>query len=93
MKLLRYGPVGQEKPGMLDRDGKIRDLSGVVSDINGESLSPASLQKLRGVMATISLPLSSKRVTSATNPAYRLLVSMPADRSNSRVGESLRIFR
>ena len=49
MKLLRYGPAGQEKPGMLDRDGKIRDLSGVVSDINGAALAPASLEKLRGI--------------------------------------------
>ncbi|MCF2947509.1 fumarylacetoacetate hydrolase family protein [Paraglaciecola aquimarina] len=39
MKLLRYGPLGQEKPGIVDDNGDIRDLSGVVSDINGESLS------------------------------------------------------
>jgi len=47
MKLLRYGPPGQEKPGILDRDGRIRDLSGVVSDIGPETLAPASLDKLR----------------------------------------------
>jgi 2-keto-4-pentenoate hydratase/2-oxohepta-3-ene-1,7-dioic acid hydratase in catechol pathway len=47
MKLLRYGPAGQEKPGLLDRDGKIRDLSGAVRDIDGETLSPASLDRLR----------------------------------------------
>ena len=47
MKLLRYGPPGQEKPGMLDRDGKIRDLSGMVRDIDGETLAPASLDRLR----------------------------------------------
>jgi 2-keto-4-pentenoate hydratase/2-oxohepta-3-ene-1,7-dioic acid hydratase in catechol pathway len=47
MKLLRYGPPGQEKPGLLDRDGKIRDLSGVVGDIAGEALAPASLDRLR----------------------------------------------
>jgi 2,4-diketo-3-deoxy-L-fuconate hydrolase len=47
MKLLRYGPAGHEKPGILDRDGKIRDLSGVVADIDGEALSPASLDRLR----------------------------------------------
>jgi 2-keto-4-pentenoate hydratase/2-oxohepta-3-ene-1,7-dioic acid hydratase in catechol pathway len=58
MKLLRYGPVGQEKPGMLDRDGKIRDLSGVVGDIDGAALAPASLDKLRGVDPA-SLPLVS----------------------------------
>jgi 2-keto-4-pentenoate hydratase/2-oxohepta-3-ene-1,7-dioic acid hydratase in catechol pathway len=47
MKLLRYGPAGQEKPGMLDKNGQIRDLSGVVRDIDGEALSPASLDRLR----------------------------------------------
>src|SRR6266853_211390 len=47
MKLLRYGPTGQEKPGLLDRDGKIRDLSGVVRDIDGAALAPASLDRLR----------------------------------------------
>jgi len=47
MKLLRYGPVGQEKPGLLDRDGNIRDLSGAVRDIAGEALAPAALDRLR----------------------------------------------
>jgi len=46
MKLLRYGPPGKEKPGLLDASGAIRDLSGVVADINGDALSPASLRKL-----------------------------------------------
>lgn len=47
MKLLRYGPPGHEKPGILDRDGRIRDLSGAVSDIGPETLAPAALEKLR----------------------------------------------
>lgn len=47
MKLLRCGPPGQEKPGVLDRDGRIRDLSGAVSDIGPETLAPAQLDKLR----------------------------------------------
>src|SRR6266850_3709771 len=47
MKLLRYGPPGQEKPGLFDRDGKIRDLSGAVRDIDGETLAPAALDRLR----------------------------------------------
>jgi ureidoglycolate lyase len=47
MKLLRYGPPGQEKPGLLDRDGRIRDLSAAVRDIDGETLAPASLDRLR----------------------------------------------
>ncbi|MGV2287791.1 ureidoglycolate lyase [Trinickia sp. YCB016] len=58
MKLLRYGPKGQEKPGLLDADGKIRDLSGVVRDIAGEVLTDAGLAKLRGVDPK-SLPLVS----------------------------------
>jgi 2-keto-4-pentenoate hydratase/2-oxohepta-3-ene-1,7-dioic acid hydratase in catechol pathway len=49
MKLLRYGPTGQEKPGILDRSGQIRDLSGVVRDIDGAALAPASLMRLRGI--------------------------------------------
>jgi ureidoglycolate lyase len=46
MKLLRYGPAGAEKPAMLDNDGAIRCLSGVVRDIDGFALSPASLKML-----------------------------------------------
>ena len=49
MKLLRYGPAGAEKPGMLDGDGAIRDLSGVVGDIAGDVLTPDGLDKLRAV--------------------------------------------
>jgi 2-keto-4-pentenoate hydratase/2-oxohepta-3-ene-1,7-dioic acid hydratase in catechol pathway len=56
MKLLRYGPAGQEKPGLVDRDGKIRDLSGMVGDIDGAALAPAALARLRGVDPA-SLPL------------------------------------
>ncbi|WP_376706151.1 fumarylacetoacetate hydrolase family protein (plasmid) [Mesorhizobium sp. ISC25] len=46
MKLLRYGEVGSERPGLLDADGTIRDLSGHVSDIAGKALDPASLEAL-----------------------------------------------
>jgi ureidoglycolate lyase len=46
MKLLRHGPPGQEKPGLLDASGTIRDLSGVIPDLAGEALSPAGLAKL-----------------------------------------------
>jgi 2-keto-4-pentenoate hydratase/2-oxohepta-3-ene-1,7-dioic acid hydratase in catechol pathway len=49
MKLLRYGPVGQEKPGLLDSDGEIRDLSGIIDDVTGEQLQPESLSKLADV--------------------------------------------
>jgi len=47
MKLLRYGPSGQEKPGLLDREGNIRDIAGAVRDIAGEALAPAALDRLR----------------------------------------------
>ncbi len=46
MKLLRYGPKGQERPGILDQQGRIRDLSGQVPDIAGDILLPESLQRL-----------------------------------------------
>ena len=49
MKLLRYGPAGAEKPGLLDGDGTIRDLSGHVADIDGDTLSPAGLERLAAI--------------------------------------------
>ena len=56
MKLLRYGDPGAERPGILDPFGKIRDLSGVISDIGGSNLSPQSLAELRQLRLE-SLPL------------------------------------
>jgi 2-keto-4-pentenoate hydratase/2-oxohepta-3-ene-1,7-dioic acid hydratase in catechol pathway len=58
MKLLRYGPKGQEKPGLLDSAGKIRDLSATIADVNPEALAPAALDKLRK-LDPASLPLVS----------------------------------
>jgi 2,4-didehydro-3-deoxy-L-rhamnonate hydrolase len=58
MKFLRYGPSGQEKPGVLDNDGKVRDLSGIVADIAGAVLSPESIAKLKSLDIT-SLPVVS----------------------------------
>jgi len=49
MKLLRYGPAGQEKPGLLDADGTLRDLSAHVADIDGAALSAESLATLRAL--------------------------------------------
>ncbi|HTN41840.1 MAG TPA: fumarylacetoacetate hydrolase family protein [Asticcacaulis sp.] len=57
MKLLRFGPTGAEKPGLLDSDGQIRDLSGMVDDIAGDVLSEASLAKLAAIDPA-SLPLA-----------------------------------
>ncbi len=49
MKLVRYGKTGQEKPGLIDDDGNLRDLSRKVGDISGEFLSDKSLKMLRGL--------------------------------------------
>jgi 2-keto-4-pentenoate hydratase/2-oxohepta-3-ene-1,7-dioic acid hydratase in catechol pathway len=49
MKLLRYGPSGREKPGILDREGRIRDLSGTVTQIDFNTLAPRELAKLRRI--------------------------------------------
>ena len=46
MKLVRYGADGREKPGLVDEDGRIRDLSGIVADIDGEALSPKMLARI-----------------------------------------------
>jgi 2,4-diketo-3-deoxy-L-fuconate hydrolase len=49
MKLLRYGMSGNEKPGMLDDEGVLRDLSGIVDDIAGETLLPENIERLRNL--------------------------------------------
>ena len=56
MKLLRYGPPGREKPGMLDSQGNIRDLSGKVVQIDFNTLAPKELAKLRKIKPE-TLPL------------------------------------
>src|ERR1700755_2127107 len=55
MKLVRYGAFGQEKPGLIDKSGQLRDLSAHVKDLNGEAYAPASLAKLAG-LDTSNLP-------------------------------------
>ena len=56
MKLVRFGPAGKEKPGLIDADGKLRDLSKKVKDIDGATLAPASLKAL-AKLDTKKLPL------------------------------------
>ena len=56
MKLLRHGPRGQERPGVLDAEGRVRDLSGVVPDIAGDVLTAAGLARLREIdLATLPI--------------------------------------
>jgi len=55
MKLVRYGDTGHEKPGLIDKDGKLRDLSGQVKDLADDAFSPASLAKL-SALDPASLP-------------------------------------
>ncbi len=57
MKLVRYGKPGAEKPGLLDADGKVRDLSAIVPDIAGEVLGRESLKRLQA-LDPASLPLA-----------------------------------
>ena len=61
MKLLRFGPKGQEKPGLVDADGIVRDLSAVVDDIAGDVLSDAGLARLRA-LDTSTLPRAPEGV-------------------------------
>lgn len=56
MKLLRYGKNGYEKPGLLDHSDQIRDLSGVISNLDAQTIAPAGLKKLRAINPE-SLPL------------------------------------
>ena len=51
MKLLRFGEIGREKPGLLDKDGQVRDLSAHVKDITGDILSPDGLKRLAAINA------------------------------------------
>ncbi len=62
MKLMRVGPLGQEKPALQDKDGKIRDLTGHVTDIGGSAISPEGLAKL-AALDPASLPeISAERI-------------------------------
>lgn len=56
MKLLRYGNPGQERPGILDAEGKVRDLSALINDLDGRALTPESLARI-AALDTKGLPL------------------------------------
>ncbi len=59
MKLVRYGPAGREKPGIIGPDGKIRDISRVVKDINADALAPSSLAKIKKLNLARMKPVAS----------------------------------
>ena len=61
MKLLRFGDMGKEKPGILDSNGKIRDLSGHIPDINGETISKEGLHKISSI-DHMSLPIAPEGI-------------------------------
>ena len=71
MKLVRYGPAGKEKPGLIDADGKLRDLSKKVKDIDGSSLAPSELAQLKKLDPK-KLPLVKGR------PRLGACVAMPS---------------
>lgn len=60
MKLVRYGAAGKEKPGIIGPDGKIRDISKVVKDINADALSPSSLAKIKKLNLARMKPVPGK---------------------------------
>jgi 2,4-didehydro-3-deoxy-L-rhamnonate hydrolase len=60
MKLVRYGQIGEEKPGLIDTDGKIRDLSAVIPDLGGQYVTPAALGEIAR-LDPASLPLVDGR--------------------------------
>ena len=74
MKLLRYGKLGKEKPGVLDSEGRIRDLSAHVSDITGETISPKSLAKLRKIkIDTLPLVRGKPRIGACVNGSQKFV--------------------
>src|ERR1700723_2078032 len=74
MKLLRYGPAGHEKPGIVDRDGHVRDLSGTIKDITGETLSPSALDRLRRLdLTTLPLVSGSSRIGACVGGVSKVL--------------------
>jgi hypothetical protein len=75
MKLLRHGLPGQEKPGLLDSQGRIRDLSAQVDDIGGATLLPDALQRI-AALDPASLPLVE--ATRASARAWRERASSSA---------------
>jgi len=74
MKLVRFGPMGSEKPGIVAADGTIRDLSSIVDDLSGDVLSPAGLDRLRAVdPASLPAAPAGARLGSCVPMPYNFL--------------------
>ena len=74
MKLLRYGPKGAEKPGLLDAEGRIRDLSGVVADITPNELHGSGFEALKAIdPATLPLVEGEQRYGVPVNGARKFI--------------------
>src|SRR6201995_2064767 len=74
MKLVRYGEVGKEKPGLVDKSGQIRDLSAHVSDLAGDAFSPASLSKIAALdPATLPAVSGKPRIGAAVGGSPKFI--------------------
>ena len=74
MKLLRFGNSGEEKPGIIDEKGKIRDLSDVIDDINGNTISPESLDKLKSLdVSSLAEVTGNPRIGPCVNEVGKFL--------------------
>ncbi len=78
MKLLRYGKPGKEKPGILDKQGKLRDLSSIISELDGAAVSPKGLAKLRKLkLDTLPLVRGNPRIGSCiANPQKFIAIGL-----------------
>src|SRR4051812_43028423 len=85
MKLLRYGPPGQERPGLLGANNQIRDLSDHLADVNGQALASEQLARLSALdPATLPVVNGSPRLGCPGSPA--LLVEFKASGVQQRLG-------
>lgn len=74
MKLLRYGKTGQEKPGMVDKNGLIRDLSAIIGDIEGNTITPNNLAKLAKIdPMTLPIVSSETRIGPCVNKVGKFI--------------------
>lgn len=73
MKLLRYGPAGQEKPGMLDAEGKVRCLSAEIDDVTGATIGDETLERLRAIDPTTLPEVQPERLGSCVTGVGKMI--------------------